>query len=398
MRVLDNLSPRTKKNYLCVLNQYQQFHGMEIDDLICEALDEQTNQVPSHMLKVIDRIEEFQDHLIQQDMVHGTINAYISRIKTFYKKNRVVLPYITPLNPKRTRRREYIEYKDILTKEELRCALPHMKISMRARAMTMIQGGLSNAECERLLTRSFIDELKKYHGKEDDVDALKWLADENNPVIWVTKLVRAKTGKPYYALIGAEAVNIIARAKLHEIGLPKNQGRIPDKLLATNPDSFGNLCRTINDRCGLGKVAEECKLRPHNLRRFHATYINGSALSYEEHSIISNAEIDEMQGRGKTNVQDTYIKSNPIRQKCLYAKVMNNVSLYHKYDYEIIDDDVKVYLIDTQKENIKLEKKVKDLETQLQQRRKASDKVKKLREELGNDVFDELIGEILNAS
>lgn len=398
IRFLDSSSDRTKKNYLSTIRKYEAFHGKTIDELVYEALDEQTNNVPPHMLKVIDRIEEFQQYLVDQDMVHGSISTSVGRIKTLYRKNRVILPYLTPLNPKQTRRREYIEYKDILTKEELRCALSHMSLPMRARALVMIQGGLSNAECELLTTRSFIDELKEYHKKEDDVEALEWLKDENHPVIWVTKLIRQKTKKPYYALIGAEAVNSIADAKLYEMRLPKNKGSIPSKLLNTNLEAFGSMCRKINKRCDLGLVAEESKLRPHNLRRFNATYIGGSALSYEENSIITNAEIDEMQGRGKTNVQDTYIKSNPIRQKCLYAKVMNNVSLYHEYDYQIIDGDVKVYLIDTQKENEKLKKEVKNLSHQLQQKKKASERVQKLRDELGEDVFKELIGEILNTS
>ena len=105
-----------------------------------------------------------------------------------------------------------------------------------------------------------------------------------------------------------------------------------------------------------------------------------------------------MQGRGKTAVQDTYIKTNPIRQKVLYAKVMNNVSLFHQYDYEIIGDDVVVTLHDPTSENKKLKEEVKNLKKNIEKRRKASEKVDALRKELGDDAFKELIGEILNAS
>ena len=315
-----------------------------------------------------------------------------------HHKNRVVLPYIEPLNAKRTRRNPIIEFSDVLTKDELRKVLPLMRLPVRARAMAMIQGGLSNEECEHLTTRAFIDELKPYHQKDNDVDALEWLADENHPVIWVTKLIRVKTGKPYYALIGAEAVNCIASAKLYEKDLPSNMGVIPSKLLNTHKMSINNVTQKLNKKLGLGQAGGENRLKPHALRRFHATYINGSALSYEEHSLISNAEIDEMQGRGKTSVQDTYIKTNPVRQKVLYAKVMNNVSLWHQYDYTIIDDDVIVSVVDPTDENKKLKKEVEVLSNQLQEKKKASEKVRKLREELGNDVFEEMIGEILNAS
>lgn len=398
LRFMDNLSSNTIKSYNQAIRLYEKFHGITIEEAIDEALEEQTKQVPHHQLKVIDRIEEFQDYLIHQELVVGTIKTHMSRIKAIYHKNRVELPYIEPINPKQVRKNPVIEFKDILTKDELKKVLPLVRLPVRARMMVMIQGGLSNEECEQLTLRRFIDELYPHHLKEDDVSALEWLADENNPVIWITKLIRVKTGKPYYAIIGAEAVNVIASAKLYEKDLPKNNGTFPEKLLNTHKSHMNRICSKINKRLGLGEAGGMYRLRPHALRKFHATYIGGSALSYDEQSIITNAEIDEMQGRGKTNVQDTYIKTNPLRQKVLYAKVMNNVSLWHEYDYIIEDNDVEIFLVDPANENKKLRKEVEHLTKQLEQKKVASDKVNALRKELGDDVFKEMIGEILNAS
>ena len=157
-------------------------------------------------------------------------------------------------------------------------------------------------------------------------------------------------------------------------------------------------CQKINERLKLGQAGGGNKLKPHNLRRFHATYIRGSALTYEEHSLISNREIDELQGRGKTSVQDTYIKSNPLEQKLIYAKVMNNLSLWHEYDYHIQGNDVVVSLRNPYDDMKVLEEKVDVLASQLKKRRKASSELQKLRSELGNDVFDSMISDILNAS
>lgn len=398
LRFVDNLASNTQKSYFQAIRKYEKYYGTSIEELINEALEEQTQQVPHHLLKVIDRLEMFQDHLIQQGLVLGTIKEHMAKIKSIYRKNRVELPYIEPINPKQAKRNPVIEFKDILTKDELKRVLPLMKLPVRARAMAMLQGGLSNEECEHLTTRAFIDELYPYHQKEDDESALEWLADENHPVIWVTKLIRIKTGKPYYAILGAEAVNCIASAKLYEKGLPKNHGTFPDKLLNTHKSHMNRICSKINNRLGLGSAGGMYRLRPHALRKFHATYIGGSALSYDEQSIITNAEIDEMQGRGKTGVQDTYIKTNPLRQKVLYAKVMNNVSLWNEYDYVIQDNDVEVFRVDPTLENKKLRDEVKNLSSQLEKKSRASEKVDALREELGDDVFKELIGEILNAS
>ena len=455
MKFLKNSSESTKSTYAYTIKAYEEFHKASIDDLVCEALDEQTKQVPHHLLKVVERIEDFQDHMIEQGYLMTTIGIYVSRIKTVYRKNRVDLPYIESLNPKQLNKRDYIEYKDMLTKDELRRAYSLMRPSAQARLMVMIQGGLSSEECEHLTTRAFIDELKPYHQKDNDVDALRWLADKNHPVIWVTKLIRIKTGKPYYAIIGAEAVNAVAMAKLHEREMPKNKGEIPNKLLDYHKLSFNRTCVDVNNALGLGYIGAihhneltdengcitirkklfsrlnmisevnyevikkddvvvistdapnteiefelggQSKLRPHMCRKFHATFISGSALNYEEQSIITNAEIDEMQGRGKTNVQDTYIKTNPLRQKTLYAKVMNNVSLWNTYNYKIVDNDVVVELDDPFKKNKELKNEVEFLEKKLEQKKIVSDKVNALRKELGDDVFKEMIGEILNAS
>lgn len=398
LKFLKNSSKNTIQNYLISIKRYEQFHNMSIEELVCEALDEQAQRVPMHQLKIIDRLEEFQEHLIKEDLVHSTIQNYVSKIKGVYHKNRVNIPYIEPLNPKRTKRNPVMEFKDVLTKEELKKVIPLMSYTVRARAMAMIQGGLSNEECEHLTTRSFIDELYPYHQEEDDVEALLWLADPNHPVIWVTRLTRIKTGKPYYALIGSEAVNMIAEAKLHEMNLPKNHGLIPSKLLDCHKLTMNYACQKINERLKLGQAGGGNKLKPHNLRRFHATYIKGSALTYEEHSLISNREIDELQGRGKTSVQDTYIKSNPLEQKLIYAKVMNNLSLWHEYDYHIQGNDVSVTLRNPYDDMKVLEEKVDVLASQLKKRRKASSELQKLRRELGNDVFDSMISDILNAS
>ena len=398
IKFVGRLSSNTQKGYQTAINKYEQFHGMTIDQLISEALDEQTKGVAPHLLSVIDRIEDFQEDLIQKNHCHGSIMGYVGKIKKIYKKNRVVLPYLETPDPKRTKKREYIEYKDILTKEEIKQALGYMRPPAKARAYCMIQGGLSNEECEHLTTRSFIDELYKYHQCSNDIDALEWLSNENNPVLWVTKLIRQKTKKPYYAIIGAEAVNHIASAKLYEMGLPHNHGTIPEKLLDIKKDSFMKVCRNINRKLGWGLLAEESKLRSHNLRRFHATRINGSVLNYEEHSKLSYQEIDEMQGRGKTTTQDTYIKSNPLEQKLLYAKVMNNLSLNHEYDFTIIENDVVIHLKNQLEENIKLREINSQLEKELAQRTRVSKEMENLNQKYGKDTVDAILQGILNAS
>ena len=41
--------------------------------------------------------------------------------------------------------------------------------------------------------------------------------------------------------------------------------------------------------------------------------------------------------------QGNYFKENPDYLKLKYVKVMNNVSLYHKYDYEVVDGKIVIF-------------------------------------------------------
>lgn len=398
IKFVKNLSESSQKGYSSTVLMYENFHNASIDELVEEALKEQSNKVPQHELKIITRIEDFQRSLVEsnQNYCRSTIVLYMSRIKTIYKKNRVVLPYLEPLRPTEGYKREYVEYKDIITKNEISHALSEMNPTTKARVLTMAQGGFSNEECEHFTTRQFIDELYPYHQQDDDIKALRWLSDEKNPVIWITKLIRVKTHKPYYGLIHPESINHIAKAKLYEMRLPKYDFKIPQKLFPQSKRAFRDNLRIINNKLNYGNVNGEFKMRPHMLRKFNASNINGSALTYEEHS-LSNYEIDEMQGRGKTSVQDTYIKTNPLKQKLLYAKVMNNMSFYNQYEYHIIGNDIVLTISNPDMERIKMEEKIRKLEKQVEQKEIVSQRIKELREELGEANFDEIIAGILNA-
>ena len=252
-----------------------------------------------------------------------------------------------------------------------------MSLTQKARVMAMATGGLSNQECSVLTTRQFIDDLYPYHHKTDDIEALEYLAKSDN-IVWVTKLTRQKTQKPYYAVVNPETVSIIAQAKLKE-------KKLKPELLPSNKIYFNHVCQKINDKLGFGTAGAYCRFRPHMLRKFHATAISGAVLDYEEQLEIR--EIDELQGRGKTPTQATYMKTNKIRQKLLYCKVMNNVSLFNKYDYEFVDGDVVVTRRDPFKEVEKINDENVKLKNDIVKMQEPSRKVESLIREMGFDNF-----------
>ena len=72
--------------------------------------------------------------------IGGTISKYFQIIKTIYKRNRVTIPYIPPLNIKSIKRNPYISFNDILTKEEIKNAISIANPQVQIRMMAMATG------------------------------------------------------------------------------------------------------------------------------------------------------------------------------------------------------------------------------------------------------------------
>ena len=404
-KTLRGLSKSSIKNYSQAVRLYEKIHGDSMDNLIEEALDEQTARVAEHQLKIYDRIVDFRDALLDQGRVVSGVGTYVTRIKTIYKKSRVRIPYIPPLSEINGNHNPTILFEDLLTKDEIRQGIEYLPLIQQARLLAMVSGGLSNEECANLKTKEhFIDPLYKYHQCDDDAEALRWLAKQDN-ILWCVKLTRGKTGKQFYAIMSPETVQLTAKAKLEEIRPHKYSDKervLKDNLYPTDKDYFGLCCRRINEGLHMGEAGNKSRFRPHMFRKFHSTAIRGQYCIDDDG--LSVDEIDELQGRGMTSVQETYIKTNPIEQKLIYMKVINNVSLWHKYSYEVIDShdprkvDLMLHVIDDEEKTRKLEKENKDLRKKLEISKDVHADIKDLISDKGIDEVADIIATLLSGS
>ena len=378
------LSPSSQKSYRQSIKKYEQYHNLTISELVDEALIEQRNNVPEDMLKIYDRLMDFRSHCIESGLKYNTVSSHYTRICKVYRMNRIRIPYIPPMNPKRVNRSPEIEFEDILTKDELRKIMGYFNPEERIRAMAMLSGGFATQEAENLTKAQFFEDLKPYHQCEDYHEAMVKLSQMDN-VIWVTKLKRQKTAKAYYGLVSPECVQMIAEVR-------QNDKSMDGKLFECNMEYFSRKCNNINYKLGLGEAGDRAKLTTHAFRRFHATNINGGVLSYEERLKVE--EVDELQGRGKTSTQSAYMKTSRLHQKLLYAKVLNNISLYNTYSYEIIDGDVVVYCIDSQSKIRKLAEENKELKRNLKNNNNVSPTLKNYIQDVGLDHFIDMVKEL----
>ena len=320
------------RSYRTVFNNYCSFHSMSLSELLAEAITEQEKRIPENHLSIYNRILSFRNHMVS-NYVGNTVANSISKIKTFYRYNRVTLPFIPPLNPKSIKRNDVITFSDLPTKDEIRLALDFADDNLGLWILTILSSGMTRAEAKSITNEMFFDWTYEYHRKDNFEDAMKYLSRKNN-VVCTCNLIRQKTDKPYYTFLNPECVQMIAQVKLKQ-----KDFELTDPLLKYGANHVTDKFRSLNDYLGLGEAGGYARLRPHMLRKFHSTHLNQGSLFDGQ---LSMDEVDLLHGRGKNRTRACYFKDNPEFLKFEYIKVMNNVSLYRRYDWKIVNGKVKV--------------------------------------------------------
>ena len=326
-------SPSTIKSYRSAFNKYRKFHNMSLSELLEEAISEQEERLPSNRLSIYERILSFRDFLVENYKENTALNAE-SKIKTFYHYNRVEIPFIPPLNTRVMKRNDVIGFEDLPTKDELRLALEFADDDLKLWILVLLSSGCSRADAQSITNRTFFEGTRYYHEKDDFSDALEYLA-KCDDVVCTCRLFRKKTNKPYYAFLNPECVQEIARVKLNQKDFDWDS-----TILKGNLNHISCKFRSLNDYLGFGEISGFSRLRPHMIRKFNASYLNQGTL---EAGLLDREDIDVLHGRGRNKTRQSYFKENPDYLKLKYVKVMNNVSLYHKYDYEVVDGKIVIF-------------------------------------------------------
>jgi integrase len=321
------------KSYKSSFDLYRKFHNMTLCDLLDEAILEQEQELPVHRLSIYDRIVAFRDFLAE-NYVANTVNSSVSKILTFYRYNRIKIPFIPPLNPRTLKRNDEICFEDLPTKDELRLALEFAGDDLKLWILVLISSGSSRIDAKSMTNRTFFEGTWPYHKKDNFKDALECLECRDD-VVCTCKLVRQKTDKPYYTFLNPECVQEIARVKLKQ-----GDFDLDSPLLKYSINHVSDKFRQLNDYLGFGRVGGCSRIRSHMLRKFHASYLNQGNL---EDDSLNMDKVDALHGRGVNNMRTTYYKNDPEYLKQKYIEAMSNIALYHIYEYEVVGGEVKVF-------------------------------------------------------
>lgn len=330
-----NIKSNTRKGYMSAICKYEEFHNEDIDFLIEEAQTEERENVLLKNRKIKNRLISFRNYLFEIKLSNNTIKTYFSRVKTFYKHFEVEVPDL----PNVKYNSEYeTNYFDIPSKEHIKKVLEISPLNFQALILFMSSSGTAIAETLSLSVNDFLLSVDEYIEEENDIcSILKQLKNKNN-IIPTFYIKRQKTNKYYYTFCSSEATKKIIDYLLSRKNLTKK-----DKLFPFSDSYIINTFQKLNDKMKWGFRGKYRFFRSHTLRKFHASNIGLSA----EH-------IDMLQGRSKTSIHETYIKTNPKQLKKIYKNAMPNIMIYSKStdsnlnNEENINITINIFISDTQ--------------------------------------------------
>lgn len=301
-----NLKRSTFYGYLSALKLYTKFCDMGLKELIAEAYYDEDIGLPLKDRQIKKRLIGFRVFLLN-NLSPGAAKTYFAKVKTFYSHFEVQLPYL----PSAKYGVDYeIYYNDLPKKEHIKNALSVSSCEMRAMILFMATSGTAMAETLSLNITDFVKATQDYHDNSSLSNILSSLGKLNDVVpTWYLK--RVKTDKYYYTFNHPEATKEIVNYLKTRENIDLNE-----KLFPFLPSLILDRFQRINDHFEWGFKGKYRFFRSHTLRKFHASNI-GLTAEY----------VDLLQGRSRSVIHETYIKTNPKKLKKIYMGAMHRLSL-----------------------------------------------------------------------
>ena len=260
--------------------------------------------------KIKKRLLSYRSYLLKSKSSPNTVRTYFTKVKTFYRHFEVEIPVIPDAQYNKLYETSYL---DLPTKSHIQQALDIVGVDLRAIILFMSSSGTAKAETLSLTVDQFITGCQDYHDGGSLEIILNTLEHKRN-MVPTLYLKRIKTDKYYYTFCSPEASHEIVRYLKTRPDL-----KMTDKLFDFTASTLLARFQEINDSMGWGFKGKYRFFRSHTLRKFHASNIG-----------LSAEYIDELQGRSKNEIHETYIKTNPEKLRSIYKSAMKNVMIHEE--------------------------------------------------------------------
>lgn len=212
-----------------------------------------------------------------------------------------------------------ITYDDLPTRKQIAMAVWISGIRVASLILFMASSGTGRTECANITIGDFIDACSQYHTKNTLPEILEELYNSDKDIVPTFHIHREKTNKKYFTFSTPEAAHAIVKWLMIRLEICRENGEelnMQDSLWGFTARQITYRFTIINDELGFGFKGSYRFLRPHMLRKFHASNIG-----------LSKDDINLLQGRSRGVMHESYIKINPETLKKRYMDVMENVTI-----------------------------------------------------------------------
>ena len=342
-----NSSKSTQITYTRSIRYYEKLTQHTIQELLDIADDEEYNNIRWKNTRTRKWILEYREWLYTNYNV-STAQLYLTAILTTYRHFEITIPPLPYYSTKGLKRTPPINYSDLPDRQILSECLTIASPLVRAIILFMSSSGISRIDVLNLTINDYLEATSDYHDHHESVKyAIKEMQDQD--IIPTFYLKRQKTDQSYFTFCSHEAVKSINSYLLTRTEILTRQR----PLFKIHERYINTVFERLNGYFQLGKVGNYNRLRPHMLRKYHASQLAESGMSTEH--------INLLQGRKVSGVaHESYIRINPESLKEEYIKalpylVIEDVNKY-KSEVEVLKEENSFYKDKEEKLNSILER------------------------------------------
>ena len=327
-----NSSQSTITTYTRSAKYYEALTGHTMQECIDIADDEEYNNIRWKNTKTREWILAYREYLYNKYNI-STAQLYLTAIMTIYRHFEITIPPLPYYSLKDVRRTPPINYDDLPDRQILSECLNVGSPLVRALILFMSSSGISRIDVLNLTINDYLEATSDYHDHDNSVKyAIRDMREQD--IVPTFYLSRQKTGQDYFTFCSHEACKSI-----NTYLLTRTEILTRDRpLFKVNERYINMIFERLNGYFMLGKVGNYNRLRPHMLRKYHASQLAEAGMSTEH--------INLLQGRKVQGVaHESYIRIKPetLREEYIEALpylVIEDVNKY-KTQTQILTEENK---------------------------------------------------------
>ena len=304
-----NSSKSTRITYTRSIRYYETLTGHTISECLDICENEEVNNISWRNSQTRQWILAYREWCYDHYNV-STAQLYLTAVMTLYRHFEYTIPPLPYYSTKHSKRTPPINYQDLPDRQILQECLTVASPLVRSILLFMSSSGMSRIDVLNLTINDYLQATSSYHDHQDSVKyAIKDMMDQD--IIPTFHLTRQKTGQPYFTFCSHEACKSI-----NSYLLTRTEILHRNKPLFKIHERYINMVfERLNGYFQLGKVGNYNRLRPHMLRKYHASQLAEAGMNTDHINLLQGRKIGGV-------AHQSYIRINPETLRDEYIEAL----------------------------------------------------------------------------